>query len=401
MMELRGKYNTAKIFTDNVDAEAIRQIIQFLNQPFAAGSQVRVMPDAHAGASCTVGTTMTVRDKIVPNLVGSDIGCGMETVMLKNSANTGTAQPRLHRAFRGENSQWKGPIDLPALDREIRARVPAGFKVRQTAHSFLKRINLQKLRCAKHIDISRAEKCMGTLGGGNHFIELDYDSAGKLYLVIHSGSRHLGKMVADYYQRQAVSHLQNRGELFNPELAYVEGGLFEDYLHDMEIARHFAELNRQAIVSDITEALGLKIESQFATTHNYIDTRDMILRKGAISAKAGEQALIPLNMRDGGLLCTGKGNADWNYSAPHGAGRLMSRGEAKARIALESYREAMKGIYTTTVNESTVDESPFAYKPADEIAGNVRDTVDIVKQIWPLYNFKASKSAVDPAEVEN
>ena len=396
MIELQGKYNTAKMFTDNADQETVSQVINLLNQEFVSGSKIRIMPDTHAGSGCTIGTTMTVTDKVVPNLVGVDIGCGMECVLLKETR-----------------------IELQKLDKVIHEYIPAGFSARNKAHPYMDEIDLTRLKCSKHVNLSRAELSMGTLGGGNHFIELDKDDDGRFWLVVHSGSRYLGLQVAQYYQKLAAKDLEKRRndvsslitdlkeqgreteiqtELKKREflkvdknLAFAEGQLFDDYIHDMELTQRSALLNRRAIVREILKQMNLKAEDSFTTIHNYIEPETMILRKGAVSAKAGERILIPINMRDGSLICTGKGNPDWNFSAPHGAGRLMSRSAAKSSITLSQFKESMEGIYSTTVNKSTVDESPFAYKPMEEIIENITDTAEIVKIIKPVYNFKAAE----------
>lgn len=395
MIALTGKYNTAKVFTDNVEQEAISQIIMLLNQQFAEDSTVRIMPDTHAGAGCTIGTTMTIHGKVVPYMVGVDIGCGMETVLLRDKH-----------------------VELGQLDRIIHEKIPAGFDIRKEAHEMALQTRIHELRCAKQVNLDRAYSSVGTLGGGNHFIELDQDDDGKLYLVIHSGSRNLGKQVADYYQNAAVQQrkldtgaaqeliatLKAQGKekeiqkrlkklpisAANKSLAWLDGQLLEDYLHDMAITQEYADINRRCMAREIVKAAGLKVEGQFTTIHNYIDIEHGILRKGAISAREGERVLIPINMRDGSLLCTGKGNPDWNWSAPHGAGRLMSRRQAKDTITLTQYKEAMKGVYSSTVDKSTIDEAPFAYKPMEEIIANIGDTVAIDKIIRPLYNFKAA-----------
>ena len=396
MIELQGKYNTAKVFTDNIEQEAISQIINLLNQEFVRGSQIRIMPDTHAGAGCTIGTTMTITDKVVPNLVGVDIGCGMETVLLKDDH-----------------------VELQQLDKVIYKHIPAGFAVRSNPHPFMADINLADLRCASHVNLNRAELSMGTLGGGNHFIELDRSDDNRFYLVVHSGSRNLGKQVAEFYQKAAAKSLETRrnncGKLIaelrakgreaeietklreqeflkvDKNLAFVEGQLLDDYIHDMALTQHYAALNRRAIVKEIVKHMKFKVEDSFTTIHNYIEPKSMILRKGAISAKMGERVLIPINMRDGSLICIGKGNPDWNQSAPHGAGRLMSRSTAKESITLSQFRASMEGIYSSTVNKSTIDESPFAYKPMDEIINNIEDTAEIEKIIKPVYNFKAAE----------
>jgi len=396
MIEIKGKYNTAKVFTNNVEPEAMAQILELCNQEFVKDSVIRIMPDTHAGAGCTIGTTMTIDDKIVPNLVGVDIGCGMETIKLKNKN-----------------------IELSKLDKVIHEFIPSGFDIRKKEHPYVRNINLDELLCKKHVDINRAKLSIGTLGGGNHFIEVNKDSEENLYLVVHSGSRHLGKQVAEYYQELGYKELVKNTEVIkeiiaklkaegrekeiekeikkikppniSKQLAYVQGKSYEDYLADMKLVQKFAVLNRKAIVDEIVRRMNFKIEEQFTTIHNYIDLDSMILRKGAISARKGERVLIPINMRDGSLICIGKGNKDWNYSAPHGAGRLMSRAKAKEVITLKEFKESMKGIYSTTVNKSTIDECPMAYKPMEEIIENIQDTVEIVDIIKPIYNFKAAE----------
>ena len=375
MTELKGINNTAKVFTTNIEPSAAAQITHLLDQEFIKGSKVRIMPDVHAGMGCPIGTTMTITDKVVPNLVGVDIGCGMETAVLKDKH-----------------------VELSQLDKIIHQHIPAGFNVRQEAHHVADEINLSALRCGKHVDLRRAYLSVGTLGGGNHFIELGKDEDGLLYLVVHSGSRNLGKQVAEHYQNAAADISKAKAaskDMKKPKidrtLAHLEGPLFHDYLHDMAIVQKYAVLNRMAIIKELKKRLNLKISDQFTTTHNYVDLDSMILRKGAISAKKDERVLIPMNMRDGSLICIGKGNPDWNLSAPHGAGRLMSRTAAKDSFTLNQFKKSMEGIYSSTVNSSTLDEAPFAYKPMEEIITNVGDTVDIVKTVKPLYNFKAAE----------
>lgn len=394
MIELQGKFASAKVFADTVDPSAITQIITLLNQPYIKGCKVRIMPDVHAGAGCTIGTTMTISDKVCPNLVGVDIGCGMKTVRVSE---------------RG--------IDLERLDNLIYSEIPAGCNIRQTAHDFAKQIDLSELRCAKFVDIDRALRSIGTLGGGNHFIEVSRDSSRQMYIVVHSGSRHLGVEIANYYQSAGYKALRSDGlkpiiEKLKAEhreteiettlqqikaerlgipkqLAYVDGELFENYLHDMKIAQNFAELNRQAIIAKIINGMELTPNLQFTTVHNYIDTEKKILRKGAVSAKKGEPLLIPINMEKGSLLCVGKGNENWNYSAPHGAGRLMSRSEAKRNLSMAEFEHRMVGIYTTSVSENTLDECPMAYKPIEEIISNITPTAKIIDILEPIYNFKS------------
>lgn len=397
MIELQGKYATAKVFTDVVDNESISQVINLLNQPYIEGSKVRMMPDIHAGAGCTIGTTMTISDKICPNLVGVDIGCGMETIRIKETF-----------------------IEPQKLDKVIRSEIPSGFEIRKNPHRFAKDIDLSGLYCAKKIKLDRAYNSIGTLGGGNHFIEANKDEDGHIYIVVHSGSRHLGLEIANLYQEAAYASLTSyskdeiekiieelkaagrQKEIQNvlknlkakhspipKPLAYVEGELFEQYLHDMHIAQQYANLNRKAMMDTIVKAMGFHVEEQFTTIHNYIDVENMILRKGAVSAQAGERLLIPINMRDGSLVCTGKGNEDWNCSAPHGAGRLMSRSEAKQTFTVSEFKKQMDGIYTTSVGRSTLDECPMAYKNMEDIVNNIEPTVKINSVIKPIYNFKA------------
>lgn len=392
MIEIKGKYNTAKVFTDNIEEKAAGQILELCSQEFVKDSNIRIMPDTHAGAGCTIGTTMTIKDKIVPNLVGVDIGCGMFVSMLENSK-----------------------IDFNKLDSTIRSCVPSGFDVRETAHEYKDYIDLDDLKCKDHVDLKRASLSIGTLGGGNHFIEMNEDEERNIYLVVHSGSRHLGKQIAEYYQERAtkeivrksndsiITELKSKGRTkeiqgeiekekakINGSLSYVEGQTFEDYIHDMRIAQKFAEYNRKAIAEVIIREMDFNVVDSFTTIHNYIDLDEMILRKGAISAKKGEIVIIPINMRDGSIIATGKGNADWNQSAPHGAGRLMSRKQAKRSLSLEEFQKSMDGIFTTSLSMNTLDEAPFAYKPIEEIIANVQDTVEINKIIKPIYNFKAS-----------
>lgn len=400
MIEVNGRFNSAKIYTDVVDKASISQVITLCNQEFSAGSRIRLMPDIHAGAGCTIGTTMTITDKVVPNLVGVDIGCGMETIRIRETH-----------------------LEMQRLDKLIYERIPSGFKIRDKAHRYAERVDLEELFCAKHVDLLRAEKSVGTLGGGNHFIEVDRDEEENLYVVVHSGSRHLGKEVASYYQeegfkilnrtddksiqqmiqelkdagrqkeiQQELKRLKNLKQTEIPrELAYVSGELFDQYIHDMKLVQRFAALNRQAMIDEIVKGMKLHVEEQFTTVHNYIDTDSMILRKGAVSARAGEQLLIPINMRDGSLICVGKGNEDWNCSAPHGAGRLMSRAQAKQSFTVSDFKKQMSEVYTTSVNSSTLDECPMAYKDMSDIVENIGPTAEIVKTIKPVYNFKAGE----------
>lgn len=400
MLKVSGKFNTAMVFANHIDPGAVQQIETLCDQEFVKGSLIRIMPDVHSGAGCTIGTTMTITDKVVPNLVGVDIGCGMEVIKLADRR-----------------------IELQKLDKLIYNKIPSGFNIRDKEHAFNADIDLNDLKCKNQVNLARARRSIGTLGGGNHFIELNQDSAGHLYMVVHSGSRHLGHEVATLYQEEAFRSLNRntKADMDNymaelkaagrsreiekeikkrkaqvltdipKSLAYASGDLFQAYLHDMKIVQYFAALNRRAILQEIVAGMKLEVVEQFTTIHNYIDTDHMILRKGAVSARQGEQLIIPINMRDGSLICSGKGNPDWNFSAPHGAGRIMSRTQAKKSFTLTQYRETMSGIYTTSVNQDTIDECPLAYKPIEEIVNNISDTVDIIDRIIPIYNFKAAE----------
>lgn len=401
VLEIKGKVNTALCYVKVVEDEAIEQIRRMCDYEITEGSKIRIMPDVHAGKGCTIGTTMTIKDKAVPNVVGVDIGCGMYTVNL-----------------------GKGDIDLAKID-EAAHSIPSGMNVWE---GIQERFNLQELRCFKELkDSERLERSLGTLGGGNHFIEVDRASDGTNYLIIHSGSRNLGKQVAEIYQKLAINlsrgyedYLTKRDEIIRtykeqgrkseiqaalknlhwqvyegvtpiPEdLCYLYGTFLEDYLHDVVICQAFARRNREKMAEIILERTGMTGSEAFHTIHNYIDTDEMILRKGAIAAHNGEKVLIPINMRDGSVLAIGKGNPEWNYSAPHGAGRIMSRTKAKETLSIEEYKAQMAGIYSTSVNEATIDEAPMAYKSLEDIIDVIRESVDVIEVMKPIYNFKAS-----------
>lgn len=395
---LKGKYAEAKVFAEIVDSNAISQVVNLLNQPFTEGETVRMMPDIHAGAGCTVGTTMTLRnDKICPNLIGVDIGCAMYVVKLAEKE-----------------------IDCAKLDEVIRKYIPSGLNSREEPHKMAKSFDLKQLKCYNSINAAHMMCSLGSLGGGNHFIEINKDSEDNLYLVIHSGSRQLGIQVATHYQKMAIRTTKHRireaaaQELIQKlkaegrnkdiekelqklvvhyppeELMCCDGQLAEDYLNDMAITQDYSTLNREIMAYEIMTHMGWHEVDSFTTMHNYIDIFHNIMRKGAVSAGYEELLLIPMNMRDGSLLCIGKGNEDWNQSAPHGAGRLMSRSEAKESFTLEEYEESMQGIYTTSVGYSTLDECPMTYKPMDTIIENIKDTVTIIDILKPIYNYKAS-----------
>ena len=402
MTQIVGKFNTAICYTDTLEPTAYSQIETVCNEEAFANSKIRIMPDVHAGKGCTIGTTMTIVDKVVPNMVGVDIGCGMYTVNL-----------------------GKVDIDLEKFD-EAAHTIPCGRNVWEGRQE---RFDLTRLRCYRSLkDTKRLERSLGTLGGGNHFIEIDVDDEDNKYLIIHSGSRNLGTQVAEHYQGIAIDlnlgkeeYFKKREEIIRTykeqgrrseiqstlkqmekeweakeptiprELCFLYGSFMEDYLHDVHICQEFAKRNREKMAEVLLQLTGLASVETFQPIHNYIDVDEKILRKGSVSAKAGEKLLIPINMRDGSLICIGKGNAEWNYSAPHGAGRLMSRSAAFERLTMEEYQAQMAGIYTTCVNTATLDESPMAYKNMDEIVANIEPTAEIIAHIKPIYNFKAAE----------
>ncbi|MDR2016566.1 MAG: RtcB family protein [Burkholderiales bacterium] len=398
MIEVKGKHNTALCYCGELESVAFEQIKAVCDRMEFADSRIRIMPDVHAGKGCTIGTTMTITDKIVPSMVGVDIGCGMETVRIAESH-----------------------LDFARLDRLIRTEIPSGRNIRKKHHPLNVEIDLDKLRCADQVSMNRARLSIGTLGSGNHFIEVDRSNDGILYLIVHSGSRHLGQEVATWYQEQACKRLrgpsrkaineviatlkttgreheiEDRLQRLKPasdipkDLAYASGKLFDDYLHDMRIVQRFAALNRQAMTQIILDGMRLTETDRFTTVHNYIDTEAMMLRKGSVSAKLGEHLLIPINMRDGSLICVGKGNAEWNCSAPHGAGRLMSRTKALGVLSMSEYQAEMKDVFSTSVHRNTLDESPMAYKSMDEILSRIHPTAEVVERIQTVYNFKAGE----------
>ena len=373
MIEINGKYGSAKIFTNSIDEKVSNQINQMLGSPVAINANMRIMPDVHFGAGCVIGTTMKIVDKVVPNFVGVDIGCG---VLVQEIGRTG--------------------IDLERLDKVVRKNIPSGFEIRNREHPLASCVNLDDLICKDGLKkFNRFSLGIGTLGGGNHFIEIGTDENCDNYLIIHTGSRNLGKQVADYYQnlayRDIVERRDNQTTSIEKTMAYCEGQLMQDYLHDMIICQKYASINRMAIASTIGIGMRWSVVNEFETVHNYIDMDSMILRKGAVSAKRGESLIIPMNMMNGSLLCVSKGNPEWNYSAPHGAGRIMSRTVARKTISIDDFKNSMNGIFTTCVNNDTIDEAPMAYKPMQEIIDNIGDTVNIIGIIKPIYNFKAGR----------
>ena len=400
-MEIKGKYGTAIVYASVVDNSTKEQIKKLMDQKFTKDLSVRIMADCHAGTGCVIGTTMNIDDCVVPNLVGVDIGCGMLTVKL-----------------------GKMDIDLIKLDRFIRKKIPSGLEIYSEEQEMM--INIEELKCYEHLSHkSRHKKSMGTLGGGNHFIEIDKDDEENLYLVVHTGSRNLGKQVCEYYTKiakndyfrkkmknvksliarykrlnkahkieEGIQKLIKKYNSIDFDLLPVYDKTFIDYMHDMDICQKYAWENREVIAKKILQFLELDLHNfeYFHTIHNYINMQDKILRKGSISAYLGEEVLIPINMRDGSIIARGKSNGDFNYSAPHGAGRILSRSKAFETITLAQFIETMEGIYSTSVQESTIDESPFAYKSIDDIIPNILPTVDIVKIIKPIYNYKACKN---------
>lgn len=407
MNTINGVFCTAIVYTDIIEDTAREQIQLLCSQPFSKGCTIRIMPDVHAGKGCVIGFTADLGEMVIPNIVGVDIGCGMLTVELCDI-----------------------DIDFAALDAAIRKYIPSGKNVHEGR--IVRYPQLTELYCYRELhDAKRLERSIGTLGGGNHFIEIDKDEEGNKYLVIHTGSRNLGKQVAEYYQQLAYDLCCGKDELYAEqaqiieqykaegrkqeiqaaikelhrnfqakgcdtprELCYLTGEYRDKYLHDMRICQEYAQLNRLTIAQLILEkAMGRQLSefTHFETVHNYIDLDGNIVRKGAVSAKAGEKLLIPINMRDGSLICIGKGNPEWNFSAPHGAGRLFSRAKAREQFSVEEFQRSMEGIYTTSVAESTIDECPMAYKSMDDIVKNITPTADIVRVIKPVYNFKAAE----------
>lgn len=391
MFEVTGKYNKAMIYASTVDSASYAQVLRMCNLEALREAKICMMPDMHAAEGCTVGTSMTVKERVNPAFVGGDIGCGMEVWLLENES-----------------------VDFPRLDEVIRTKIPSGAKIHEKSLTAVRALPLDEL-CCDRLRMDIVLRSFGTLGGGNHFIEMAKDSNGRLCLIVHSGSRRLGRDVAMYHQvmaffqqngidyREAVKKKLKPGDIssnLRPNECFLSGENLERYLHDMDITVEYARQSRISMGMTIIETMGLTVRDSFSTIHNYIDTAEGILRKGAVSAKAGERLLIPINMKDGSLLCTGKGNPDWNFTAPHGAGRTMKRSDAKKAVSLEEYRLEMEGIYTTSVNESTLDESPMAYRRIEEILDAIEPTADVEDILTPVYNFKASRPIIDEAVMD-
>lgn len=368
MILVKGKATEAKVFTNDPQETAITQIKELCDQSFLSNAKIRIMPDYHAGKGCVIGTTIELQDKVVPNLVGVDVGCGVYTVKLANKQ-----------------------VDFAKLDDVIRKYIPSGRKI----HTGKAIANVQtEFPAAEHFRAShllttdKNRASLGTLGGGNHFIELSKDEEGFHYITIHSGSRYVGATIADYYQKLAIEHKADAS--LPDDLAYLEGTAFNDYMYDMKLAQNYALANRTEMARMIIDQMNFDVLEQFDTVHNYIDTEQMILRKGAVSAQKGERLIIPLNMRDGSIIAVGKGNPDWNYSAPHGAGRVLSRTQAMNTLNMEEFTKTMKDVWSTSVVPATLDEAPMAYKQAEAIIDQVTETLTIEKRLKPVYNFKAS-----------
>lgn len=379
METIKGAYTSAQIFTTNnketaIDQYALAQLQMICDQEASLGCRIRVMPDVHPGKVGTIGLTMTIGDKIIPNLIGIDIGCGMTLAQIKGKK-----------------------IEYQKLDTVIRENVPSGFNIRNKVHRFAEEFDFKRLKCSSHIRTDKALLSLGSLGGGNHFIEIDKDETGDLYIVVHSGSRHLGKEVTDYYQAEGQKYLKSRGIEIPIELTWLEGKLMEDYLHDLLIVQEFASLNRAIILDELIKGMKWKVIDSYECIHNYVDAStetvqdfgSPMLRKGAISAKSGEKVIIPINMRDGILLGRGLGNNEWNCSAPHGSGRIMKREDVKSNFTVSAFKSEMKGIYSSCIGKDTLDEAPFAYRAIEDIADAIGETVIIDRVIKPVYNFKA------------
>lgn len=379
METIKGAYTSAQIFTTNnketaIDQYAIPQLQMICNQESSKGCRIRVMPDVHPGKVGTIGLTMTIGDKIIPNLIGIDIGCGMTLAQIKGKK-----------------------IEYQKLDTVIRDCIPSGFSIRTKAHRFADEFDFDTLRCAKHIRTDKALLSLGSLGSGNHFIEADKDDDGNLYIVIHSGSRHLGKEVTEYYLNEGQKLLKDKGLTVPYEITWLEGELMEDYLHDLQVVQLFASLNREIILDELVKGMKWKVLDSYECIHNYVDASpetlnafgSSMLRKGAISAKLNEKVIIPINMRDGIILGTGLGNPEWNCSAPHGSGRIMKREDVKNSFTVSTFKSEMKGIYSSCIGKDTLDEAPFAYRAIEDITDVIGETVTIDRIIRPVYNFKS------------
>lgn len=368
MKTVNGFYTSANIYTDTIDDYALAQIQILCDHKAFEGCRIRIMPDVHPGKVGTIGFTSTVGKQVIPSVVGIDIGCGVTMVKLKQKK-----------------------AEYQKLDTVIRDNIPAGFKTRRTAHRFNTQIDLSQMICCGHIHLERAKLSFGTLGGGNHFIELDKDEEGHLYAAVHSGSRHLGKEVTEYYLKEGQKYLKAKGIQVPYEMTFLEDQLLEDYIHDLQVVQEFAALNRKSILDELIKGMKWKVEELISSVHNYIDCsgNERILRKGAVSARKGEHIILPINMRDGILIGNGLGNEDWNLSAPHGAGRILKRETVKQKYTVSQFKKEMKGIYSSCIGPETLDEAPFAYRGITEIEKSIGETMTIENVLTPIYNFKA------------
>ncbi|MDY3918203.1 MAG: RtcB family protein [Candidatus Limivivens sp.] len=376
MRIIDGIYSSAVVFTTEnpeyaIDDYAVAQIKMLCDNEASKGCKIRIMPDVHPGKVGTIGLTMTVGKRILPNLIGIDIGCGMSLIKIKQKK-----------------------IEYQKLDAVIREGIPAGFRVRKQPHRYSEQFDFSGLRCGKSIRKEKAVLSLGTLGGGNHFIEADRNEEGSIYVVVHSGSRHLGKEVTEFYLKEGQRELKEKGEEVPYELTYLEGKLMDDYLHDLQIVQEFASLNRAAILDVLIKGMKWKVLEERSCVHNYVQEigDGSILRKGAISAQAGEKVIIPIHMRDGVILGTGLGNAEWNYSAPHGGGRILKREDVAKRYTVSSFKAEMKGVYSSCISQDTLDEAPFAYRSLPEIQSVISETVKTDQVLKPVYNYKAGGS---------
>lgn len=369
---IRGKFAEAKVYSEDLEQYARAQLQMICDNEVAKGSVIRVMPDVHPGKVGTIGLTMTVENKIMPNLLGIDIGCGMTCVELKENR-----------------------MEFQKLDRVIAEKIPAGFSIRKKVHHLAEEFDFTRLHCYKRINAEKAKLSLGSLGGGNHFIEVDRSEDGRLYVVVHTGSRHLGKEVTEYYLNEGAKILKNRGLDVPQPLTWLEGELMERYIHDVGVVQQFALLNREIIVAELVKGMKLKVKDTFSTSHNYLDVLEDVrmLRKGAISARKGEKVIIPINMKDGVILGLGKGNKDWNMSAPHGSGRKIRRDEVRNQYTVSAYKTDMRGIYCSCIGADTLDEAPFAYRSMEQMLESITETVEITDVLKPVYNFKAGGKA--------
>ena len=367
MQKIKGRFTSATVFSDTAESYAIAQVQMICDNEAAAGSKIRIMPDVHPGKVAPIGLSMTVGSKVMPNLVGSDIGCGITYIRIR-----------------------KTKIEYQRLDKVIREHIPSGAGVRREQHLHSRDFDFSNLLCKKHVNEKKAELSLGTLGGGNHFIELCKDKDENIYASVHTGSRSLGKEVTDFYVKKGHKLLKEKGIVVPYELTYLEGKLMEEYLHDVSEVQGYAMLNREIILRELAKHTKWKVEKYGESIHNYVD-ENRVLRKGAVSAYKEDEVIIPVNMKDGIIIAEGKGNPLWNYSAPHRGGRIMSREEVRKTHTVSEFKRQVQGIYSTTVNAETLDEAPFAYRGIDEIVEAIKDTVEVKKILKPIYNYKAGE----------